>query len=43
MLRPPKQKLKETAEAEFVPSPAIFAILMLAADKLCTDTFELPN
>ncbi len=29
MLRPPKQKFKESAEAEFVPSAAIFAILML--------------
>ncbi len=27
----PKQKLKEIAEAEFVPFPAIFAILMLVA------------
>ncbi len=25
----PKQKLKESAEAEFVTSPAIFAILLL--------------
>jgi len=30
----PKQKLKESAEDKFVPSPAIFAILMLVADKL---------
>jgi hypothetical protein len=31
MFGQPKQKLKESAEAEFVPSPAIFAILVLAA------------
>ena len=31
LLRPPKQKLKESAEAELVPSPAIFAIFLLAA------------
>ena len=30
VLRPPKQKPKESAEAEFVPSAAIFAILLLA-------------
>ena len=27
----PKQKLKERTEAEFVPSPAIFAIPVLCA------------
>ncbi len=32
MLRPPKQKLKESAKAKFVPSAAIFAILLLVAD-----------
>ncbi len=29
VLRPPKQKLKESAESEFVPSAAIFAIPLL--------------
>jgi len=32
----PKQKPKETTNADFVPSPAIFAILLLSAFQIAT-------